>query len=275
MKNITKLLILAGLVLAVAFSGCLGNNDNGNETDNGTDNNTTVQASHFYKNATIADNDTTVRFDMTTNPSTGYGWTVTANASGILNETVNNIATPDMVGAAGTHTFIFAAETPGTVSLNFKYERSFEDNTTVEDLTYVIQVSQNKTVKILSVSSPDGGILPLAKNITLENNSTAVKMVFEENPATGYGWSVTETPSNVLNMTVSYFDTPTTDAAGASGIHTWEFAALKDGNVTLTFDYNRSFEENSTIETVTYALKTNTDETIDIHSIILDTLTES
>lgn len=268
LKNLTKLLILVGLVLAVAFSGCLGSDDG----DNGTDNNTTIEPTHFYKNVTLAENDTVVKFEFTANPSTGYGWDMTANKTGILNETVNNVATPDMPGASGIHTFSYKAQAPGTVALNFKYERSFENNTTVEDLTYVIQVYQNNTVEILSVTTPTGNLLPIAKNVTLEKNNTAVKMMFTENPTTGYSWNISMTPSDVLNMTNDHLDTPVSNATGTPGVHTWEFASLKAGNVSLVFDHNRSFENNSTTETATFNLKTNSDNTIEIRGISFDTV---
>lgn len=264
-------MILVGLVLAVAFSGCLGGDD-GNNSTNGTDNNTTVEPTHFYKNVTLAENDTVVKFDFTTNPSTGYAWEMTANKTGILNETVNNTATPDMPGASGIHTFSYKAQAPGTVALNFKYERSFENNTTVEDLTYVIQVYQNNTVEILSVSTPTGNLLPIAKNVTLEKNDTAVKMMFTENPTTGYSWNITATPSDVLNMTTDHLDTPVSNATGTPGVHTWEFASLKAGNVSLVFDHNRSFENNSTTEVAVFDLKTNSDNTIEIRGIGFDTV---
>ncbi|WNY22987.1 hypothetical protein MmiHf6_02830 [Methanimicrococcus hongohii] len=265
-----KLLIIAGLILAVAFSGCLGSDD---DVVDEPDNNTTAEATHFYKNVTVEDNDTVVKFELTSNPSTGYGWTATANKTGILNETVNNVATPDMVGAPGVHTFSYKAQAAGTVELNFKYERSFENNTTLEDLTYVIQVYQNNTVEILSVTSPTGNLLPLSKNVTLENNSTAVKMMFTENPTTGYTWNISMTPSDVLNISKDHFDTPATDLVGAAGVHTWQFESLKAGNVSLVFNHNRSFEDNSTTEIVVFGLKTNTDKTIEIRSISLDTVT--
>ncbi len=260
-------MILVGLVLAVAFSGCLGSDDGGNETDN----NTTVEPTHFYKNVTLAENDTVIKFEFTTNPSTGYGWDMTANKTGVLNETVNNVATPDMPGAPGIHTFSYKAQAPGTVALNFKYERSFENNTTVEDLTYVVQVYQNNTVEILSVSTPTGNLLPIAKNVTLEKNNTAVKMMFTENPTTGYSWNISMTPSDILNMTTDHLDTPVNNT-GASGVHTWEFASLKAGNVSLVFDHNRSFENNSTTETATFNLKTNSDNTIEIRGVSFDTV---
>lgn len=267
MKNLTKLLILVGLVLAVAFSGCLGSDD-GNETEN----NTTVDPTHFYKNVTLTENDTTVKFEFTANPSTGYIWDVTPDKAGILNETINNTATPDRPGASGVQTFAYKAEAPGTVSLNFKYERSFEDASTVEDLTYVIQVHQNNTVEILSVSTPTGNLLPIAKNATLEKNDTVIKMMFTENPTTGYSWNITMKPSDVLNMTADHFDAPATDAAGTPGVHTWEFASLKAGTVSLVFDHNRSFENSSTTETATFDLKTNSDNTVEIRAISFDTV---
>jgi predicted secreted protein len=255
-------MILIGLVLAVAFSGCLGGGTN--ETDN---------TSHFYKNVTLTENDTVVKFEFTTNPSTGYGWEVTANNTSILNETVNDITTAstNMTGAPGIHTFSYEAQSPGTVALNFRYERSFENNSTLEDLTFVIQVNADNTIEILSVTTPVGGYLPLSKNVTLVESSAAIKMVFAENPTTGYRWNVSMTPTDVLNMTIDRSEDTATGMPGAPSIHTWQFGSLKEGNVSLVFDHNRAFENGSTTETAVFELRTNADSTIEIRSISLCT----
>lgn len=268
MKNLTKLLILVGLILAVALSGCLGGDkDGGNETDNNS-----TASSHFYKNVTLTENDTTIRFEFTTNPSTGYGWDVTADKKSLLTETYNNISTTELPGAPGVHTFDFKAASPGTVALNFKYQRSFENNTTIEDLTYIIQVYQNNTVELISIFSPEGNLLPLFKNTTLEKNDTVIRITLGENPTTGYSWNLSMTPSDVLNKTEDHFNTSNSENVGAPGYHTWTFESLKAGNVTVTFDHNRNFEENSTTEIVVYKLKTNSDKTVEIRSISLDTV---
>ncbi|WP_316560066.1 protease inhibitor I42 family protein [Methanimicrococcus stummii] len=269
MKNLTKLLILTGLILAVALSGCLGSDDGGAETDN----NTNVSVSHFYKNVTLAENDTVVKFDFTSNPTTGYGWAVTVNKTGILDEILIEATADDsdLVGAPIVQQFYYKAQAPGTVALNFKYERSFEEGTTVEDLTYVIQVYQNNTAEIVSVSSAAGNLLPLYKEAGLEKNGTVMKIMFAENPTTGYTWNITMTPTDVLHMSKDYIDTPVTDAVGAAGVHTWEFDTLKAGNVSVLFDHNRSFENASTTETAVFSLKANSDGTIEIRGISLDT----
>jgi predicted secreted protein len=267
LKNLAKILILTCLILAVAFSGCLGGggDDSTNETGN---------TSYFYKNITLAENDTILKFEFITNPSTGYGWVMTANNTGVLNEVVNNVttSTSGMVGASGIHTFSYKAQSPGMTSLNFKYERSFENDTTLEDLTCVIQVNSDNTIEILSVTTPDGNLLPFPKSVTLEENGTAIQMTFKENPTTGYTWNVSVAPANVLNMTADNFISPNTDMPGASGLRAWQFESLKAGKVSLIFDHNRSFEDESTTEIVVVELETNANGIIKIRGICLATV---
>ena len=272
MKNLSKLLILVGLILAVALSGCLGgNNGAGNNTPDTDTPDTGAGASNFSKNVTLSDNNTVLNFEFTTNPSTGYGWTLTANQTGLLNEVANDITTPGLPGAPGVQIWSFEGNQAGLVSLNFIYARSFEDNSTVEDLTYVIEVKDDMSMIIFSVSSPYVDILR-SKETTLENNSTALKLVFGSNPTTGYDWTVSVTPAGVLNMTKDDFNAPTTGLVGASGTHIFEFEGLKAGSANVTLNYLRSFEAGSTIENAVYGIKVNENKTLEIVSISYDTL---
>ena len=262
MKKLT-ILILTGLVLAVAFSGCLDSGGETNETGNVS----------FDKNVTLSENNTLLKFEFTTNPSTGYGWVMTANDTSILNEVVDEVTTTKpMPGAPGIHTFSYTAKSPGTVSLNFKYERSFENDSTIEDLTYVILVNSDNTIEILSAATPRGNLLPLSKSITMEEKGTVLQMAFAENPTTGYTWNVSMAPANVLNMTKDDFIPPNTGMMGAPGLHEWQFESLNAGNVSLIFDHNRSFEEESTTEIAVFELETNADGIIKIRAIRLATV---
>ena len=268
MKNMTKLLVLAGLILAVAFSGCLGGDDP-------ADNNTTA-ATGFAKDVKLSENNTVLTFTFSANPTTGYDWTLTENITGILNKTVDNYtASSDAPGASGVHTWAFTGEKAGIVTLNFIYARSFEDGSTIENLTYVIEVKEDKSIEIIASSTADGtGTFP--KAVTLENENAVLKLVFTENPTTGYSWATDVSPANVLNKTLdnsssaaAESDEPTT---GAPSIHTWEYAGLKAGMAALTFDYNRSFEENSTTEKAIYTVIVDENNKIKITGILYDTL---
>jgi len=273
LKNILKLLILTGLILVVALSGCLGGDDgnDGNDGDDGADNNTPDSASNFSKNVTLSDNNSVLNFEFTTNPSTGYGWTLTANQTGLLNEVASDVTTSRMPGAPGVQIWSFEGNQAGVVALNFIYERSFEENSTVENLTYVIEVKDDMSMIILSVSSPYVDILR-SKETTLENNSTALKLVFGSNPTTGYDWTVSVVPAGVLNMTKDDFNAPTTGLVGASGTHIFEFEGLKAGSANVTLSYLRTFEADSTIENAVYGITVNENKTLEIVSISYDTL---
>ncbi|MCL2550067.1 MAG: protease inhibitor I42 family protein [Methanimicrococcus sp.] len=284
MKNSIKLLIFFGLILAVALSGCLGGDSGagGNTTDDGNAEDT--GASHFYKNVTLSDDNMVLNFEFTTTPSTGYGWTVrqiwtvaesrvvAESRTGILNEVATGTTTPNLPGASGVQIWSFEGNQAGVVMLNFIYSGGFEDDTAVENLTYVIEVRDDKSMVIRSVSSPKENLLPLHKDTTFENNGAVLKMAFGSNPTTGYDWTVSAAPAGVLNMTKNDFNASETGLAGASGTRAFEFEGLKAGSANITFRYLRTFEAGSTVETAVYGVNVFENKTIEIVSVSYDTL---
>ncbi len=76
----------------------------------------------------------------------------------------------------------------------------------------------------------------------------------EENPTTGYMWSVSVSDESVVKMTGDQYndESASEGLAGAPGTHTYTFEALKAGTTQITFVYERSFEEGSAAETVVY-----------------------
>ncbi len=76
----------------------------------------------------------------------------------------------------------------------------------------------------------------------------------EENPTTGYEWTVTISDENIVKKTDDQYTTESRDEdiVGAGGVHTYTFEALKEGSTQITFVYERSFEENSAVETVVF-----------------------
>lgn len=76
----------------------------------------------------------------------------------------------------------------------------------------------------------------------------------EENPTTGYGWTVSVSDESIVKPGSDQYNTESSGEglAGAGGVHTYTFEALAKGAAQITFVYERSFEENSGIETVVY-----------------------
>ena len=76
----------------------------------------------------------------------------------------------------------------------------------------------------------------------------------EENPTTGYEWTVTISDEDIVKLTDDQYNTEVTDEdiVGAGGTHAYTFKTLVKGAVQITFVYERSFEENSAVETIVY-----------------------
>ena len=72
----------------------------------------------------------------------------------------------------------------------------------------------------------------------------------EENPTTGYRWSYTAEPADILIETGDEYIAPNkTGMVGASGMRVFTFEPQKDGEVTLSFGYLRSWENNPPVKT--------------------------
>ncbi|MGI5848941.1 MAG: protease inhibitor I42 family protein [Christensenellales bacterium] len=81
----------------------------------------------------------------------------------------------------------------------------------------------------------------------------------EENPTTGYQWSVSISDESIVKLENDYYKQEPTDKqlVGAGGYRMLTFKGLKQGNATITLIYERSFEEHSAIETIVYNVTVN------------------
>lgn len=75
----------------------------------------------------------------------------------------------------------------------------------------------------------------------------------EANPTTGYQWQLADGLDTdvVEKVSNSYAQGGEEGVAGAGGIDTWTFKAVGPGTTTITLDYLRTFEANSTTNTFT------------------------
>ena len=78
-------------------------------------------------------------------------------------------------------------------------------------------------------------------------------IMLEENPSTGYMW-VFDGSGNGIAEIVSDYYAEGLARPGAAGQHIWKVKGLTKGETTLTFSYERSWEENSAIEQKTYTI---------------------
>lgn len=77
-----------------------------------------------------------------------------------------------------------------------------------------------------------------------------------ENPTTGYSWMIYVSGSGSIATVYDDYKSPFYDEnnpiMGAGGTHTWHFKAGSKGEVTLTFVYQRPWENDNPIETRIY-----------------------
>jgi len=96
-------------------------------------------------------------------------------------------------------------------------------------------------------------------NTVLNSDTVVLKsgktkdIVLEENPSTGYMWSVKASEEGIIEIVKDRY-LEGQSAPGAPGQHMWRIKAIEKGETTLTFNYERSWEENSSIETKTFTI---------------------
>lgn len=89
--------------------------------------------------------------------------------------------------------------------------------------------------------------------IAVEAGKTFV-IQLDENPDTGYAWTVSISDNTVVSLeNEKYEQTPVDEGVvGAGGVKALTLKGLKQGTAAVTLVYERSFEEDSAIETLIY-----------------------
>lgn len=84
----------------------------------------------------------------------------------------------------------------------------------------------------------------------------------EGNPTTGYIWDYTAEGSGEIEIAEERIE-KTSELLGAPSIFYYSFRGVKEGNVTLIFEYARPWEDGEKLYTEIYRLKVNQDLTIE------------
>jgi inhibitor of cysteine peptidase len=87
------------------------------------------------------------------NPTTGYSWTYTMDPQGIVKEVSHEYeaSAEGAVGGGGKDTYVFAAQSPGEVQLQFAYARPWETNVKPAQIEiYTLSVDSKLKVKRVS-----------------------------------------------------------------------------------------------------------------------------
>ena len=92
------------------------------------------------------------------------------------------------------------------------------------------------------------------------NKNETFDVRLKSNPTTGYSWKWTKNNASkkVDSLSFTYIqDKSEPQMTGVGGNEIWKFKGIETGVDTLTFEYCRSWEPNSTVETKKISVKIN------------------
>ncbi len=94
----------------------------------------------------------------------------------------------------------------------------------------------------------------------------SVQFTFVSNPSTGYGWSYTQTGESVRMTKEDFRSGDKGNTAGAPGKQFYTFTAEKQGKTTVTFIYERPWENNEPLYTYTAVISVDADLRVSVES---------
>ena len=169
------------------------------------------------------------------NATTGYTWAYENSDDSILTVDDQGCADTDeqAMGAGSVHTWVISGAAQGSAAVTFTYARSWESDASDPVIVYSFTVDENLIPQLQSVSGLPEKYMPEYAVVQLTGNAT-----------TGYTWTASMDADEVLASDTDFY---TPDAApegmvGTGGVHTFVFSASGPGEVTVTFEYARSFE---------------------------------
>ncbi len=177
---------------------------------------------------------------LTSNPSTGYDWTVKHNAAMIeyLGHDSKPFTVPPAPGDQVYRTYKFKALKVGETKITLIYEQSKERGFAVSEVAEIIEVP----VTIPQPPAPQQ--LPTPK--ILDQVKVAVGEVFNipltSNPSTGYDWTVKHDPAMIEYLDYDCQPVRMPPAPGDQSYCGYKFKALKVGETKITLIYERSKE---------------------------------
>lgn len=104
----------------------------------------------------------TAKLSLPSNPSTGFEWFVEQDpelfdvASEYADAQEDEEDEP-AVGAPGTEVFTLTPKAEGTTTVNFLYERSWEDEEPESRLTYTLKIDKNMQITVEAMTAALGG----------------------------------------------------------------------------------------------------------------------
>ena len=120
----------------------------------------------------------------------------------------------------------------------------------------------------IGTAKDDPNVTKVDDTVTYTLNEKEVEFAFDSNPTTGYNWFVDINGDSVFKKSETYKSSAIGNIGGAGGTQYYTFAALKSGKSTITFRYERSWENEPPV--YTYVAEITVDEN---HNIIIDSFT--
>ena len=189
---------------------------------------------------------------LTENPTTGYTWSFSVSDAAILTVTDDGFTASANPGGAegvgGTHRWTITGLAEGDATVTFTLGQAWEGGETTDSIVYALHADAGKMLTLSGVTGIPELYTP---------GETAVMLT--ENPTTGYQWAYQASAEGILTPGRDAYIAPgdlqpeAEPLMGEGGVHVWTFAGTAEGDVTLTFEYARSWEAGVKPEaTVTY-----------------------
>lgn len=229
---------LCVLLLACAFSGCLGSDDPANNTTYTPVTTVTVNKVGL----TIGTNEV-IQAILPENPSTGYTWEVVPTPGLIVEETyVPNENNEGLVGVGGNKIFNCTAEQRGPYNFTVVYKRGNEEPlyTFAQRWDYASPIETPGTEPRLQVKYEGQQVIKVGDVVEVKTRG---------NPTTGYNWSVLQSGENNIKILDSKYieDEHEEGMVGVGGTYVWYVTAEKAGNYQFDGTYSRSMEDEPAI----------------------------
>ena len=98
-------------------------------------------------------------------------------------------------------------------------------------------------------NTADPAVIRLDNTASYVLSEDKISFTFVSNPSTGYNWSYTLKGGSVKMTKESFEASNNRNAAGAPGKQHYTFTAVKQGTSTVTFTYERPWENNDPVYT--------------------------
>ena len=182
---------------------------------------------------TVAEVGGTFTISLESNPTTGYSWQAEFDSESLELVSEDFASDSTLIGAGGIQTFEFLALKEGQIEVTMVYKRPWE-NESIDTKVFPVKVTPAGEAQEAIPDALDQMVAEVGKAFTIP---------LESNPITGYSWQAEFDPESLELVSEDF----TSDSAliGAGGIQTFEFMALKQGQVLVTMVYKRPWEDGS------------------------------